>query len=496
MSHSNSSTSLRHTLWLVLAVFCLTACDSGSNGTDAPYYYVRPEGDIETIPASGITTTIPIETNMVFSVSCDAPWLKVVKTNLVIIEITAEPNPSREERKAIVTLSGEDKKSYIELTQEGVRLSFQQGGSMDVAARGSKHSVNVACNIGYVVESNASWLIVERTDAAETFNLYVSPADSQSARTGTITISGNSCTDELTVTQAGYGPDPLGLCPGDNHPHAVDMGIGVMFACCNVGADTPADYGDYFAWGETVPKSTYTIQNYKWCNGNTWSYTKYNSWSSEGTVDNLTHLEAADDAAHVNWGGDWRMPEHTDMALLIDNGTWELTSIGGQNGYLVTADNSNRLFLPAAGYRDGARLSAVGSRGIYLNASLSGNGASWASILYLKLIEASHTIDGCSREVGMSVRPARGTAIPYLRPAASELEIGASAYTRGFSVVTNVDFTVSTDATWLTVTKTTASSVNISATANTSTSARTAIVTFSGNGVTAILTVVQAGVGS
>jgi len=89
----------------------------------------------------------------------------------------------------------------------------------------------------------------------------------------------------------------------------------------NVGASSPEGYGDYFAWGETTAKSDYSWITYKWCNGSSESLTKYNTSSSYGTVDNKTVLDSADDAAHANWGGSWRMPTHAEWTELNENWT-------------------------------------------------------------------------------------------------------------------------------------------------------------------------------
>ncbi len=106
--------------------------------------------------------------------------------------------------------------------------------------------------------------------------------------------------------------------PDFNGHDYVDLGLpsGTFWATCNVGAMNPEDYGDYFAWGETEPKSYYDWSTYKYCNGSSSTITKYCSDSEYGTVDNKYTLEAIDDAATVNWGGDWRIPTIEEQAEL------------------------------------------------------------------------------------------------------------------------------------------------------------------------------------
>ena len=157
----------------------------------------------------------------------------------------------------------------------------------------------------------------------------------------------------------------------------VDLGLpsGLLWATCNVGADTPEDYGDYFAWGEIQPKYTY---NYKWstyqyCNGSGSTLTKYCSNSSygyNGFIDNLTTLLPEDDAATANWGANWRMPTKEEYEELYNNTTVTWTQQNGVNGRLFTASNGNSLFLPAAGYCGNSSLNGVGGSGFYWTSSL------------------------------------------------------------------------------------------------------------------------------
>ncbi len=195
--------------------------------------------------------------------------------------------------------------------------------------------------------------------------------------------------------------DPLGLCPDANHPHAIDLGLGVKWACCNVGSSSPVDYGGYYAWGETSTKSNYDWSTYKWCNGSSNSMTKYCIKSFYGTVDNQTQLELSDDAAHVNWGGSWRMPTIDELSELNNNCTWTGMTIEGVNGYKVTASNGNSIFLPAAGYRSGEGFFEMGSGGSYWSSSLDVLSSSNSA----RILFYSGGTGGAFRCYGHSVRP-------------------------------------------------------------------------------------------
>ena len=119
----------------------------------------------------------------------------------------------------------------------------------------------------------------------------------------------------------------------------VDLGLSVYWCSCNVGAEAPEEYGDYFAWGETKPKNEYTQNNYSYYNSNTATYTNIG--------DDISGTEY--DAATMNLGSDWRMPTMDEFQELLDKCTWEWAQINGMNGYKVTAENGNSIFIPAAG---------------------------------------------------------------------------------------------------------------------------------------------------
>ena len=187
----------------------------------------------------------------------------------------------------------------------------------------------------------------------------------------------------------------------------VDLGLSVKWATCNVGATKPEDYGDYFAWGETEPKSTYDWSTYKYCNGSYNTLTKYNNSSSYGTVDNKTTLDLIDDAARANWGGSWRMPTDAELTELRENCTWTWTTQNGVYGYKVTSKKSGytnkSIFLPAAGYRFNSDLGNAGSYGDYWSSSLYTDHPYYAYVLYFYSDGVYR--NSSNRCCGQSVRP-------------------------------------------------------------------------------------------
>ncbi|MBO5915996.1 MAG: InlB B-repeat-containing protein [Bacteroidales bacterium] len=154
----------------------------------------------------------------------------------------------------------------------------------------------------------------------------------------------------------------------------VDLGLpsGTKWAIYNVGATTPEGYGDYFAWGETEPKDLYDWGNYKF--GQDYrELTKYchdSYFGQNGFVDYLETLELTDDAAQVNWGGNWRMPSKEEFVELYANCSFSWYSHNGVEGTLVVSKiNKNRIFFPAAGEMYGDRLNSSGTDGSFWTSS-------------------------------------------------------------------------------------------------------------------------------
>jgi hypothetical protein len=168
------------------------------------------------------------------------------------------------------------------------------------------------------------------------------------------------------LLKGSWSDDPV--TPPDNHEW-VDLGLpsGTLWATCNIGASAPEEYGDYFAWGETESKETFTWENYKWCEGSFDTMTKYctdSGYGSNGFTDGKTELDPEDDADYVNWGPSWRMPTHEQQRELVEQCTWKWTTRNGVYGQQGTGPNGNTIFLPAAGWViDERSLQCAGSYG-------------------------------------------------------------------------------------------------------------------------------------
>ena len=131
--------------------------------------------------------------------------------------------------------------------------------------------------------------------------------------------------------------------------------------------------------------------------------TKYCTNSSYGTVDNKTVLDPEDDVAHVQWGGSWRIPTRAELDELIDKCKWDWTTVNGITGYKVTGPNGKSIFLPAAGYRDGADVNYRGTDSRYLSSSLNSNYSFNAD--YLSFNSSGYGWNNSGRYYGRTVRP-------------------------------------------------------------------------------------------
>ena len=167
----------------------------------------------------------------------------------------------------------------------------------------------------------------------------------------------------------------------------VDLGLSVKWATCNVGANKPEDYGNYYAWGETKTKSDYRSSN---------SVTFDERFGDIGGKSQY-------DAACANWGGPWRLPTKAELQELNNKCSWTWTTQNGKMGYKVTGPNGNSIFLPATGYRYGSSLLFAGESGNY-----------WSSTPYesnsyraydLNVYSGGQSVDWNDRSFGRSVRP-------------------------------------------------------------------------------------------
>jgi len=185
----------------------------------------------------------------------------------------------------------------------------------------------------------------------------------------------------------------------------VDLGLpsGTLWATCNLGASTPEEYGEYYAWGEIKPKDNYDWDSYRWCNGSSAHLTKYTSG------DGKTELDLEDDAAYANSDGKLRMPSLDQIKELIDNCKWQWVTLNGIKGREATSKfNGKTIFFPAAGWHVGPKNNDFfGSYGVYLSRTLYNTSPDCTWYLGFNSDSVYCATAGGYRHDGCNIRPVR-----------------------------------------------------------------------------------------
>lgn len=148
-----------------------------------------------------------------------------------------------------------------------------------------------------------------------------------------------------------------------NGHEAVDLGLSVKWATCNIGATNPEDCGEYFAWGETKAKKEYQTRNYAHI-----YFDENNYICSKDIGKDISNSQY--DAATAIWGNNWRMPTFDELSDLIFECIWEWIENSDYIGYRVTGPNGNSIFLPAAGcYENSSKNYRLDIGGYYWSSS-------------------------------------------------------------------------------------------------------------------------------
>lgn len=237
----------------------------------------------------------------------------------------------------------------FELTPDNTLLGLQLTGAEtlgDIVLTNTATSETYTLNCAGVTLSNTAALFYLVVPAGEWPNGFVVDVKD---------TEGNVITSFTKASAATFSTTEAMVMPVKFVPYAVDLGLpsGTKWASCNVGATKPEEFGDYFAWGETSPKSDYSVATNKWMEPSSSSFhnvNKYNTNSQYGDVDNKTTLDLEDDAAAVNWGGSWRMPTTEQITELINNCDHTKTTLNGFVGWMFTSKlNGNSIFFPSTG---------------------------------------------------------------------------------------------------------------------------------------------------
>ncbi|MCR5069976.1 MAG: hypothetical protein K6A78_09340 [Prevotella sp.] len=369
---------------------------------------------ISTIPSSGGTHTVTFSTSENWTVIRKSSWVTVDKasgsagTNTITLSFQKNTQQTtRTDTTIIKTNNANLQDIRIITSQAGIYLYVISTSSSTISADGGTRTITFSSSEDWTVECEDSWVSIDRISGSagtNTITFTFTNNKSFSNRTSTAYIKTNNSdlqnkTITTTTVQKGWE------IRNNGHDY-VDLGLpsGTLWATMNVGATSPEDYGDYFAWGETVGfksgKKKFDWSTYKWCNGTSNTLTKYCTSSSYGIIDNKTELDLADDAARQNWGGEWRMPSSTQIDELINCCTSKIATQYGIIGReLKSKINGNSIFLPAAAYAG----SSEKKSGYYRSRTLYSNIFS-RTIFFYQTNEISNHIS-IFRDDGLSVRP-------------------------------------------------------------------------------------------
>jgi len=387
--------------------------------------------------ATGSTVYYTNSSAMVSSVTLDQTSLAM--NSGTTAQLTATASPSGSGVSGFTWASSDE--SVATVDEDGL-VTAVAGGTCTVTATAADGSgVSSSCTV--TVTQMVTSITLSQTIAALELDAFVrltaTVLPSNAANTNVTWSSSNE--DVATVRNGridayGYGTAVITCTAADGSGVSascmvkvrkadtmeyVDLGLpsGTLWATCNIGASSPEEYGDYFAWGETSGynegKSDFSWSTYTYCEGSDSTLTKYcndSNYGYNGFTDTLTELELSDDAAYVNWGSSWRMPSIEQFNELIDSvyttAVW--TTFNGVVGYQITSIVSgytdNSIFLPAAGCYNDTSLSISTWYGCYWSRTLNTGlpNVAWFLDFWGGVIRSS-VYD--NRFSGRSVRPVR-----------------------------------------------------------------------------------------
>ena len=354
-------------------------------------------------PSAAGGWSVSVKTEGDYEATTNADWITLVIRKSQI-RINVAENTRNVARTGNVTISvpgltGGTLSHTIEVQQEAAATQL----SADVE---TLTFLNLP-NYQYVtLTANGAWtaktsplsiFTVSPTSGTGSATLTVSANENTTSRNrnGTLTLT---CGDETITIKLVQKAKPT--------IQFVDLGLpsGIQWATCNIGASSPEEAGDLFAWGETMTKDRFDWDNYKF--GWPENLTKYNYDSSRGVVDDKWKLDLADDAAYVIWGVGCRIPTPDEMRELGLNCSFTWTTLNGVEGYEVTSNiNGNTIFLPTTGMGGDRRV------GLYWSSMLH---STEGSVIGARMAFTSDWIEFCSGGASRATEPHHIRPVYYL----------------------------------------------------------------------------------
>ena len=385
------------------------------------------------------------------------------------VNVTADENLSTSQRTATITVEGTGVKRTIDVTQAGARPNlYVSQSSLSFAAGGEQKTFTVTSNTDWAVSrGSTTWLTVTPASGSHngTVNITAAANTSTSQRTANITVTGAGVTLTITVTQAGAAPN----------------------------LTASATSLSYAAGGE---QKTFTItSNTDWTvsrGSTTWLTVTPASGSNNGTI-NVT--AAANTATTqrtgtitVTGGGITRTIAVTQAAasytLTVSPASLNFTSSSEQRSFTITSNTSWTVTRSATWFTIS---SSSGSNNSTINVTATTNTST---------TQRTATITVTGGGITRTINITQAGAGYNLSVSVSALSFISSYEQKTFTITSNTNWTVSSNASWLTVSPSSGSNNNtiyVTAAANTATTQRTATITVAGGGITRTISVAQAG---
>ena len=356
--------------------------------------YIKTSSERLEFEEEGGLAEIKVSSSVSWEASADVDWISISPksglSGVTTMTINVNKNTSVDSRSSVIKIVNSEYgiEQEILVTQSEClpELKVNVEKLDNISFDGSSEEVRIESNISWEASVDVDWIEISPKlglSGVTTMTIDVNENTSVASREGVITLKNEeySLTSKLIIIQ---NPSPK-----INGHEYVDLGLpsGLKWATCNVGADSPGEYGDYYAWGEIETKSEYTKDNSK-------TYRKSMSDISGN---------AMYDVACAKWGGSWRLPTKKELEELESKCKWERTTINGKIGYKVTGPNGNSIFLPAAGHCIGYSLYYAGEVGYYWSSTPYESNDYDAYGLYF--LSSSLDVFRGSRYDGQSVRP-------------------------------------------------------------------------------------------
>lgn len=336
--------------------------------------------------AYACTESIEVSSDGGWTVSSSEEWCSTsiqessMKQTLTVMVDENRTPESRHCRLTFVTTSGN--KTMVEVSQKAKWLSVDvQRLSFSIEGE-EEQNVAVVSNGNYACMKTSEWLNAKKTDTG--YTIKVRKNDSAVTRVDTLFIF---------MTDLTSGEIKQKVVVEQSCHECVDLGLpsGLKWATCNVGASTPEESGNYFAWGKTEPWDTCYSSGYQ--------------WDDQYDPEPFGVCAPEDDAAHVYWSGLWRMPTYWDVHELMDYCSWEWSFLNGAYGMKISSkiDSSKFIFLPAVGLYDYESLSleGLGECGLYW----TGTTTPGQVVYFLEIEQCQYQTSSTGPESGMTIRP-------------------------------------------------------------------------------------------